>query len=609
MQEMKTISIDTETLGLEWQKSDRPFVVSMTTEEGKNLYWRAEVDPFTRKVTWTEKQKNEIRKITEDKAIRKVFHNAPFDIHMLKSVGINVVGPVVCTIIFTHLCNNGFMSYALKKLGKDLFNISADDETELKQSVRSARRIGKKKGFKLGPVVETDYFLGNPGLCKKYACLDTDRTILLWTWCVEKAKQNPKIWELLEMETKCMHALIAMEEKGIKIDFEEAKKLELYYENVITKGEKEKEVLGYKDLNTKSPKQMMELFYGKLNAKKFYKMGKKDGKKVKKLTANKTALEFWAEEFPIANAIQSMNSAKSELATFVQPLQNLADSNHILHPNYRQCGAITGRLSCSNPNLQNISNVSTSSGGVQKLSRSLFVPREGHVLYFPDYSQVEVWIAAFASGDEVMKEFLLSGNDMHGSLNLQFFGHKEDYAENIGSYRKKIKGLTFATLYGAGGELLSTMGFGLSLQEGQDFIALFFTKYDELNTYKRALMFIVQDIGYIEDPFGRRYYINPKLAYKALNYMIQGSASGVMKRAIINVSNELKKSLGCDLLLTIHDELCIEVPLRYHSKELMRKINSAMQGEVHKIFGMPKPFEVSMAMTHTNWAEKFEVEL
>jgi DNA polymerase-1 len=242
------------------------------------------------------------------------------------------------------------------------------------------------------------------------------------------------------------------------------------------------------------------------------------------------------------------------------------------------------------------------------MARALFIPRKDCVLYFPDYSQIEVWISAYCSSDKIMKEYLVSGGDMHGALNEQFFGTRPDFEEKKGTYRKKIKGLTFATIYGAGAGQLSEMGLGLSLHEAQDFISLFFTKYYGLYRYKNSLMQVASELGYIEDPFGKRCYIPSELSFKSLNYMIQGSASGVMKRAIINVSNLCKARVGMKLLLTIHDELCIEVPLKLHSKKIMREIISAMQGDFHQYFGMESPFAVSMAMTYTNWAEKFEVE-
>lgn len=604
---MKTIAIDCESTGLMWQQEDRPFIVSMTDEQMVNQFWRAEVNPFTREVIWQEKDLNEIRAITENPAIRKLGHNITFDIHMLRTIGVTVKGDVIDTLVYTHLCNNGFPTYGLKALAKKLLNVSTEDEGKLKQDVRTKRRVGKKNGWKLGPAVETDYFMADPELVFKYACLDTDRTMMLYNWCLKVAEENPNIQSLLEMEMKCLLALNSMEETGIQIDLVKAKQLETYYENIILKEEAIKTQLGYKSLNTASPKQMMEVFYKELNAELITSVSKKDGMKQKKPTANKKALEVWSRKYPLAKSIMNINAAKGELTKFVLPLQELADVNCILHPNYRQCGTITGRLSCTNPNLQNISNTATTSGGVDKKARELFVPREGHILYFPDYSQIEVWIAAFCSEDTTMCDYLLSGGDMHSAFNEQFFGRREDYLTNKDIYRKKIKALTFATIYGAGANQLADMGLGLSKIEALQFLELFFSKYNGLSNYKEALMHIIYDIGYIEDPFNRRYYLHPELAFKSLNYMVQGSASGVMKRAIVNVHKALKFWPKCKLLLTIHDELAIEVPVASHSSKLMKTIITAMQGDSHTYFKMPKPFDVSMAMTSTNWAEKENV--
>ena len=605
---MSYIAVDTETTGLMWQLKDRPFIVSMTKEDGSNLFWRCNVDPFTREVEWSEKAITEIRAILEDENIAKVFHNASFDIHMLKTIGLEVKGKVIDTLVFAHLCNNSFMSYGLKPLCKKLFRMSTDDESGLKESVIAARRLARKQGWNLGPEVETDYWMAEPALAKKYACLDTDRTMKLLKWCLAEQERRPEIAALLTMEMKCTKALIKMEERGIKIDLKKAKELEKYYEDIIIQEEARKVAMGYGDLNTRSPKQMHKVFYEELKAEHVHVTAKnKEGKRQKKLTANNSALELWADNHPLARCIMTINAAKGELTKFIIPLQELADENDILHPNYRQCGAITGRLSCTNPNLQNISNVNTTKGGVDKLARALFIPREGYMLYFPDYSQLEVWAGGFASGDKVMCEYLSRGGDMHGAFNKQFFAHKADFKEKEGSYRKKIKALTFATIYSAGAKRLASMGFGLSFKDAKGFLKMFWTRYSGLANYRDELIEVIEYRKFIEDPFHRRYYIRPESSYKGLNTMIQGSSSGVMKRAIVGVDEYLEDYPGCNVLLNIHDELCIEVPLHIHSEELMLGIIKAMQGDFHKAFNMPRPFEVNMAITRTSWAEKEEM--
>jgi len=597
------LAVDTETTGLNWFHGDRPYLISYTREEMVTDYIQGFVNPFTRAVTWNAVDLINFQQLLDSCTII-IFHNASFDIHMLETIGIKINKPYIDTLVFTHLVNNSYMEYGLKPLTKKLLGMPTQDQKDLSDSTKEARRKGKKLGYKLAEDVEADYWLADPELVVEYACQDTERTMNLYKYLEICCKKRDNVWELLEIEMACTEALISMERVGISIDLQKAKDLEQYYETLIAISEHKKAKLGFASLNTNSPKQMMDVFYNKLGAKVHYAQRKRDGVRIKTPSMDKHVLAKLAPTYELADVIVKMNSYKNELNTFIKPLQVLCDERGVVHPSYRQVGATTGRLSCTNPNLQNISNVSE-----DKKARELFVPRAGCILYFPDYSQIEVWIAAFTSGDEVMKNYLLNGHDLHGELNNQFFGGKPDFNENKGMYRKKIKGLTFATIYGAGANQLSEMGLGLSVDEGKDFISKFYTKYSGLDNYKKNLIYAADQLGFIEDNFGRRYYIDEGFAFKSLNYMIQGSASGVMKRAIINVHNYCKKIKGANLLLTIHDELCIEMPMNEHCIDTMKDIVECMQGNFHTYFNMPKPFDVSMAVTETNWAEKKEVAL
>lgn len=605
------LAIDTETTGLNWFKNDRPFLILWWNgnEEESPDYIIGEVSPYTRQVYWQGEDLAEFQ-ILIDNAELLVFHNAPFDIHMLEQVGIKITTPFVDTMILTHTWNNSLSSYGLKFLAEKFCNIDTEDENELKMSTRSARRDNKKLGYLLADDVEADYWMADPLLVIKYGKKDVIRTHKLWQWLMNISGEDKNLANIRKMEMECCQALVDMERIGVSVDIQKAKELEKYYEGIIEECLEIKTALGFEELNTNSPKQMIEAFYNVLQAPiQFATRKKSDGLKVKTASVDKHALKKLAPEYPLAKCLMRLNSADDELNKFIKPLQVLADENNAVHPNYRQCGAVTGRLSCSNPNLQNITNTSTTSEGVDKRARELFIPREGCVLYFPDYSQIEVWIAAFASQDKVMMDYLINGHDLHGELNKQFFGHRPDFEEHKGQYRKKIKGLTFATIYGAGAYQLSEMGLGIDMEESKEFIHKFYAKYSGLKAYKEALIRCADTLGYIEDNFGRRYYIDTNESFKSLNYMIQGSASGVMKRAIVNVGNLCKNYLGMKLLLTIHDELCIEVPRKFDTKKTMKEIIRAMQGDFHTYFGMPKPFDVSMARTETNWAEKEEIAI
>lgn len=613
------VACDTETTGLNMFNGDLPFAFSMTTDKG-SYYYRFDVDPMTRKVHYEYKndQYLYIKKFYEDPTTTKVFHNASFDIKMLKVIGIEVKGKIEDTMIMAHVMDNSRMTYALKPLCKALLDFDDDDEKELQQSTIAGRRAGKKNGWKISLEVKADYWLADKDICERYARFDTDRTLELYNHILNETLEMDEdayknFYEIYNMEMKLLRTTIRMECYGIRIDKDKAQDLTKYYEKIIVKCKQEKENMGFKDLNTRSPKQMQEAFYDKLGEKPIYKVRKtKEGRK-KTLTCDTKALEKWANNGNnLATCIIDNNSAEHELGSFVEPILKLAAqgrnvSEWVIHPNYRTVGTITGRLSCTNPNLQNISNTGTKTGEVENRARELFIPRDDCVLYFPDYSQIEVWISAFCSGDKVMMDALNNNFDMHDSFAQKFFGDLPDYKEKKGMYRKKTKMGTFATIYGAGAKQLAVT-LGISELEAMNFIQAFYARYQGLSKYNKSLQSVARKLGYIEDPLGRKYHFpNPEFAYKSLNTMIQGSASGVMKRAMINVDNMLINFPGARLLLSIHDEICVEMPKKFHSKQVMFQVIQAMQGDMHKAFDMPEEFAVSMAWTDTSWAEKKEI--
>ncbi len=602
---MSLIAFDTETTGLYHQKGDRPFCISFTDENMESWFIRWGYNHLTREVGIDKRDKLWVQGLFNKKDTLFIAHNAKFDIHMLNSIGIDVPGPVIDTVVLARIENNMRNTYKLKPLCWELFGYSMGDERDLKDSVIKARRKGKKLGWKLSEDVEGDYALGDEELCKKYCIGDTERCIKLWKYCIERLDESQE--EALLMENQLFKVVLDMERKGIKIDLKRLEELKEYYSSEIVGGNAFKKILGYEDLNTKSWKQMQEVFYGKLECEAVYKFVKENNRKVKKLTTDKTALKKWAKTVPLAECIQSINTSLTQLNTFVLPIRNLIASDGRLHTNYGQNVAVTSRMSSSGPNLQNIPNLKDE-GKIKLRIRELFIPENGKVLYFPDYSQIELFIAAFLSNDKVMCEALTNGFDLHGMFNEKFYGKEKDFKNNKEIYRKKVKTGVFCILYGGTSNAIM-LALDCSRSEAQSFLETFWGTYTGLYEYNEILKDVAYEIGYIKNPFGRKFIMNDSNAWKALNTTVQSTAGEVLKRGMINVYNYLKNLDGCNLILTLHDELCIEVPLKYHSKRLMRKIIELMQGDFHTYIGMPFKFPVTMSWTPERWSETKEVEL
>ena len=295
--------------------------------------------------------------------------------------------------------------------------------------------------------------------------------------------------------------------------------------------------------------------------------------------------------------------------SFVIPFQEIAYGG-ILRPSYRGSGIITNRLACGKPNLMNITSKDSPKKRTEEVEykiRSVFVPRAGCYLLFPDYKQIELWIAAFLSKDAVMMDALLSGKDLHALTAKACFGHLSDFEKSYTRYRKLGKIINFAILYGAGaGAVMDQTGLGYN--EAIQVLERFWALYKGLNTYNKKLYDEANAKGFIVNAWGRVFRFESGSEYKAMNTMVQSFCAEVMKRAMINVDNLFEKHwVQAFLQLSIHDELGIEVSNQYNCKEILADIIKAMQGDFHTKLGMPVPFPVSPALAETTWYDKIEL--
>ena len=621
----KIIAVDTETTGLDpWGTADeriklhphRPFAISYTDYDFKCDYSRFDVNPLNRRVMQEKKPEllAKARAVLSDPSITKIFHNALFDITMLELSGVEVKGKIYDTKVLAHVADSSRFSYALKPLAKSLCGISDDDLTELKKSVMIGRREAKSLGWPVSEELEMDYYLGDPETCKLYATTDTIRTMALYVVYEDMLNNDAEYRATVDMEMELMlGAIYSMQKTGIAVDLTTAVEVKKYYDDLTEKFSTKKADLGYAELNPKSPKQMCKVFYDEKGLEKRYSK-----KPPHSLTVDAKALQaFEVKGDELAGTILRINAAGHALSSFINPIIDLAvkdqfggSSSQIIHPNYNTTGPITGRLSCSKPNLMNIP--SNDSAGrkteVEYREREVFIPRPGHVLYFPDYSQVEVWVTMFLSRDRTGMDLLLSGADLHGALAKRIWGTKVDFEEFKKQYRKKAKSVEFGIIYGAGVKAIMDT-IGCTVEEAMAIRTMFFEQHPGVKEYMDFLGAELRRNGFIKNPFGRKYYGDVEATYKMLNYMVQGSSADIMKRAIINVHNKLKTSWPkARILLNIHDELGIEVPLAYHSKKIMRDIICGMQGDFHSYIGIPTPLGVGMKYTKASWRDVIELD-
>lgn len=624
---MKYVAVDTETTGVHLYGDGsrygsypaRPFVVSMCWEDGTTNYWRWEVDPLTRRVRYESDVKavSQVRKVLDDTSVVKVFHNADFDLRMLKAAGMPVRGQYEDTAIAAIVCTGGGeIAYGLKPLCKKWFEFSDSDQKELTKSVHKARREAKKRGWKIADRVHgkssylADYWLGDPELCKKYAIQDVERTMLLWLFLKPKIDAEPDYQKTYKREMDLLPEVIRMEEVGVRINPKHVNRLIVLYREYMEQQLKTIADAGYPNYNPKSTKQTRKIFV------------EDRGYQPLKLTPKGSPsvsgdfMKYLAEKIgdPLARAALEYTNAKLGLSNFLEPYKRLyviEDGQAILHPNYRSTGARTGRISCTEPNLMNVASEHTgrTKSQIKLRPRECFIPRKGRLWYLPDYSQIEVWLFAFMAQSQTMLDALMSGQDFHGKIARDVWGGMEDYQERHEYYRKCAKMVLFSKLYGGGTKKRAQL-LECSFEEAKAFDIRYNRAMPDIDRFIRRTENKARKDGYIVNPFGRRYIVDAGFEYKLVNYLIQGTAADVMKLGMKAVGN-LRDNRWPEItpLMTIHDELVVELPYKYHSKRLMRELMDAMISPSYLIKGLPRPLPVHIKYVTKNWAEPVEVKL
>jgi len=321
------------------------------------------------------------------------------------------------------------------------------------------------------------------------------------------------------------------------------------------------------------------------------------------------------------------------------------DGSYVVHPSWNQAAALTGRFSCSDPNMQQVASQETARrrATVRPKQRHAFGPRPGYVWYMPDYSQVEIWIFAFLSGDAGMQKALLNGTDLHLYTARTAWSHLREFCTckrwrrdiepalrknpdlvikwdiekqrhskkcMIRFWRMRAKEIFFSRTYGGGNKMTGKIAFMMrkGLEAGKAFIADFDRRLPGIRTFIDRTIEEIEETGFTKNAFGREYHLDPKWAYKGVNYDVQGTAADILKRAMVRVDDLLQRDYPRSHLMgSIHDEFLIEVHHKDHSPELMRKILQAMQADSHLIPGLKVPLPVAMKITSTSWADARDV--
>ncbi|MES0328334.1 MAG: DNA polymerase I, partial [Gammaproteobacteria bacterium] len=392
-----------------------------------------------------------------------------------------------------------------------------------------------------------------------YAAEDADITLQLHKALSASLKAEAGLLKVYrEIEMPLLPVLKTIERNGVKVDVAMLNKQSKQLQTRMAEVEKQVFELAGETFNLASPKQLGVILFEKLEIPSVKKT------KTGQHSTAEDVLQELAEEYEIPKMILEHRSLSKLKSTYTDklPLQVDADTGRV-HTSYNQTGAATGRLSSSDPNLQNIP-VRSEEG---RRIRQAFIADEGKCLVAADYSQIELRIMAHLSQDESLLKAFAEGIDVHKATAAEVFGIPLDEVEN--EQRRAAKAINFGLIYGMSAFGLAKQ-LGIGRYEAQDYVNLYFERYPGVKNYMDSTREKAAEQGYVETVYGRRLYlpeINARNAQRrqyaertAINAPMQGTAADIIKRAMINVDAALRASdLDAKVVMQVHDELVVEV--------------------------------------------------
>lgn len=593
----RVIAIDTETTGLDIIE-DIPIGVSLSFEPGNAYYIPAHEEHLlggtllTTETHLPEYSKTEVWQGLNN-ALKKrqgilVAHNLKFDLHMLQNVGVQCGDhSKFCTMVAAWLTNPAEGGFSLDFLTLRHFGY---------QKIPTSALIGKETGrhsMLAVPLAELS----------EYACEDVDATVRLWLLYEDRLKTEKDLQKLFyDLEMPILNLLCEMERTGVHIHSEYLGELTAEIQTTLLKIEAEIFTIVGEPFKISSPKQLGDILFEKLKVHE--KLGYK-GKLARTTQGYKTdasVLEQF-EEHPVVEKIQQHRELSKLLSTYVLVLPKLVKkSTGRVHTHFNQIGTATGRLSSSDPNLQNIP-VKTEWG--KRVRAAFNATTSNYHIISADYSQIELRVLAHLSQDPNMLRAFNSGADIHRQTAAQILGKQLN--EVTSAERNSAKAINFGIIYGMGPQRLAKQQ-KISLAEAKLFIEKYFQNFSGVKKYLDDQRASAHAHAFVKTYFGRIRPIpalmskNPmeaKLAENmAINSPIQGTAADIMKLGMLAVAKNLQlANLKTKIVIQVHDELVFDGPKDEFGK-VQQIVKAAMEEAVR--FSVPMFVEVGAGK---NWLE------
>lgn len=519
--------------------------------------------------------------IYESPKILKIGQNIKYDLMVLANYDIHLAGPMFDTMI-AHYILHPELRHNMDYLAEIYLNYKTIHIDEL---------IGSKgkKQLSMRDLPPTAVY--------EYAAEDADITLRLKSE-LEKELHEENLYNLFaDIEMPLVPVLARMERNGVCLDTDSLTETSQHFTQRMQQIEQEIYELAGCDFNISSPKQVGEVLFDRL---KITDKAKKT--KTGQYVTSEEVLQSLRTKHPVVEKILDYRGYKKLLSTYIDALPLLINprTGHI-HTSYNQAVTTTGRLSSSNPNLQNIP-IRDENG---KEVRKAFIPDQGCEFFSADYSQIELRIMAHLSGDENMVEAFREGHDIHAATAAKIY--KQPISEISSDQRRKAKTANFGIIYG-----ITTFGLAERMQvsrgEAKELIDEYFTTYPKVKEYMDKSINMAREHGYTETLFGRRCYlpdINSRNATvrgyaerNAINAPIQGTAADIIKIAMVNIDRHIREhNLRSKMILQVHDELNFSVIPE--EKEVLQRI---VVEDMESAFSMSVPLLADCGWGH-NWLE------
>ena len=560
----------------------------------------------------------QLLRLFQAKDVTVIMHNAKFDLKVLatniKKAGFKnaeltdkiLESSIYDTMIFAWLQNperTGKNSYSLESLGESVLGLKGIEFSDIVEKGQTFADVPLEKAAPYG-AEDADFTLKLAQAQQKSGFDPStklrDRTASPAqppvVECRDSGVSRPQLEELFKLEMSILPILTKMELTGIHLDTATLHA----YNKELTEGIAAAEQAIYKEVghefNIASPKQLQTVL--------FEERGLKAGKKTKTgYSTDTSVLEELALLDPVPRMILEYREMAKLNSTYVEALPKLVDDQGRIHTDFVQTGTATGRLSCREPNLQNIP-VRNEAG---RRIRSAFTAPEGKVLISADYAQIELVVLAHLSDDKNMCKAFIDGTDVHKATAALIYGVTPDQV--TADMRRTAKTINFGVIYGMSAFRLAN-DLGISRTQAAQFIDNYFAQYSSVNDFIKETIKKAEETGYVETILGRR---RPILAINsrnkieksaaeriAVNSPVQGSAADIVKKAMLGVSEALKKTKSpVRLLLQVHDELIFECP---DDKATIEAAIALIKDKMENAVKLKVPLRVSIEYGK-NWGE------